>query len=88
MILAQSRRSTVQFRSPSLGHTSINPILVLLLSRVCCSPTNLGNVFVAFFARLPALETVQVVLVDEVLDVALYERRVHVEEMPELFLNL
>lgn len=49
---------------------------------------SLGDILVALFAWLSPLETVQVVLVDEVLDVALHERRLNLEQMPQLFLDL
>ena len=48
----------------------------------------LCNVLVAFLARFPAIQAVQVVLVDEVLDVALDERRVYVEQVTQLLSDL
>lgn len=52
------------------------------------SPSSLSNVLVAFLARFPAIQTVQIVLIDEVFDVALDERRVHVEQVTQLLSDL
>lgn len=48
----------------------------------------LSNIFVPFLARLPSLQAVQIILVDQILDVALHESRVDVEQVPQLLLNL
>lgn len=49
---------------------------------------HLGNVLVALPARFPSLEPMQVVLVNEVLNVALHERWIYVEKVPKVLLDL
>lgn len=48
----------------------------------------LGNILVALLGRLQTLQAVEIILVDEVFDVALNERRIDVEQVLQLILDL